>query len=360
MLACSLLAPIAAQPARAQDLPHLKIALNPKFPAYLPIFVGIDKGYFKAAGVDVEVVPFFNSSVDQLPALIRGDIDMMPILASPAFFNGYQNGINLKLLASTSQATTQKGYADVQVVMVRKDLWDSGAIRKLSDLRGKTIDGATRSSALHVLALNLLQKARLTEADVKFGNKSPGPADQYAALANKAVDVQMTTEPNATALQQKGIAVKWLTAADVMPWFQDSYLAVNTPYLQPHREMLQKFLNGYVRAVADIQRSHGTTHPRTDRDPREVGRFEARYRGGHRRRRVFWTERRDQRRCARTLADALDVRKDGANARRYQQDLRRLADQTGAALTHAPDARLFQTRAHRIESRVPANFVLAG
>ena len=259
--ALALLAPLAGLPADAQDLPKIRIALNPKFNAYLPIFVGVDKGYFKAAGVDVEVVPFFNSSVDQLPALIRGDIDMMPILASPAFFNGYQNNINLKLLASTSQATTVKGYADVQAVMVRKDLWDSGAIRKLSDLRGKVIDGATRSSALHVLALNLLLKAGLTQADVKFGNKSPGPADQFAALANKAVDVQMTTEPNATTLVQKGVAVKWLTAADVMPWFQDSYLAVNTPYFAPHKEILQKFFNGYVRAINDIQRSKGKLTP---------------------------------------------------------------------------------------------------
>jgi ABC-type nitrate/sulfonate/bicarbonate transport system substrate-binding protein len=107
----------------------------------------------------------------------------------------------------------------------------------------------------------VLQKAGLTQADVTFSNKSTGPADQYTALANKAVDVQMTTEPNATALQEKGVAVKWLTAADVMPWFQDSYLAVNAPYYQPHRDILQKFLNGYVRAIADVQRSQGKLTP---------------------------------------------------------------------------------------------------
>lgn len=260
VLAFALLAPLPASPQSA-PLPKIHLALNPKFVSYLPIFVGIDKGYFKAAGVDVAVTPFFNSSVDQLPALIRGDIDMMPILASPAFFNGYQNGIVLKLLASTSQTTQTSGYADVQVVMVRKDLWDSKAIRKLSDLRGRAIDGGTRSSALHAVALMLLQKAGLTQADVKFTNKSPGPADQFAALANKAVDVQLTTEPNATALQEKGVAVKWLTAADIAPWFQDSYLATTAAYVQPHRDTLQKFFNGYVRAIADVQRSKGKLTP---------------------------------------------------------------------------------------------------
>lgn len=251
-------------PLRAQDtaaLPHVKLALNPKFSAYLPIFVAVDKGYFKAAGVDVQIVPFINSSNDNLPALLRGDIDMMPILASPAFFNGYQNGIILKPIASTSQATTIKGYADVQAVMVRKDLWDSKAIRKLSDLRGKNVDGGTRSSALHVLALQLLAKANLTRADVNFTNKSAGPADQYVALANKAVDVQTTTEPNATNLQVKGLAVKWLSAADVMPWFQDSYLATTAPYLAAHRDVVQRLLNGYVRGIADVQRSKGKLTP---------------------------------------------------------------------------------------------------
>jgi NitT/TauT family transport system substrate-binding protein len=260
-LAPAVLAPLVPATVRAQELPRLRIGMNPKFSAYLPVFVGVDKGYFKAAGVNVEVAPFGNTSVDQLPSLIRGDIDMMPILATPAFFNGYQSGITLKLLASTSEPTTQKGYADVQVIMVRKDLWDSHAIRTLADLRGRTIDAGTRSSALHVLGLNLLLKAGLTQADVKFGNKSTGPGDQFAALANKAVDVQLTTEPNATALQEKGIAVKWLTAADVMPWFQDSYYAVYESYFQPHRDILQKFANGYVRSIADVQRSHGKLTP---------------------------------------------------------------------------------------------------
>jgi len=73
--------------------------------------------------------------------------------------------------------------------------------------------------------------------------------------------VQMTTEPNASALQEQGVAVKWLTASELMPWFQDSYLAVNAPYLPAHRFSLQKFFNGYVRAIGDIQRSRGKLTP---------------------------------------------------------------------------------------------------
>ena len=51
---------------------------------------------------------------------------------------------------------------------MRKDLWDSGAVRKISDLRGRKIDAATPGAPINLLVNQMLVKAGLTRSDVVY------------------------------------------------------------------------------------------------------------------------------------------------------------------------------------------------
>jgi NitT/TauT family transport system substrate-binding protein len=247
-----------AQPA----LVPLRLSINPKFITNAPIFVGIDRGYFKAAGIDLQISDIAGSANGQVPLLARADIDMSTVGPAPSLFNQVTQGFNIKLVASTQQsAPPGSAYGDSSVLVVRKDVWDSGAIRKLGDLAGKKFDAATPGSPTHVLGLEVLAKAKLRPADLTFTTKDYGPANQYAAIVNKAVDVQITTEPTATAMQTQGLGVKWLGYRDVAPWYQTSYFVVSEEYLQAHREAIVHFLTAYLRGVAEVERTRGKLTP---------------------------------------------------------------------------------------------------
>lgn len=250
--------PTAAQPA----LVPLKLSINPKFISNAPIFVALDKGYFKAAGVDVQIIDLTASATGQVPLLARGDIDMSTVGPAPSLFNQVQQGFNVKIVGSTQAAAPPKSaYTDGAIVVVRKDVWDSGAIRKLSDLAGKKFDAATPGSPNHILGLETVAAAKLKLSDLTFTTKDTGPPNQLAAILNKAVDVQVTTEPTATAMQQQGLGVKWVSYRDVAPWYQTSYFTVSEQYLQAHRDAIVHFLFAYLHGAADLEQNHGKLTP---------------------------------------------------------------------------------------------------
>jgi ABC-type nitrate/sulfonate/bicarbonate transport system substrate-binding protein len=259
LLGVAAIAATAAPSSAAPELIPVRFSINPHFITYTALFDAIDKGYFRDAGLDLQLIPYKTSASAQLPKLARGDLDISVVVPGPGLFNAYAEGFNVKIIGSTGEA--HKGYLDGSVLMVRKDLWDKGTIRKPSDLKGKNVDGAFQGSPIALLTLETITGAGLSTSDVQFTTKESTVADQFAALTNKAVDVQGTTEPTATAMVQKGVAVKWLSYRDVIPWYQDSYWAESNAFAKAHPDAAVKFLTAYLRGEADIAKTNGKLTP---------------------------------------------------------------------------------------------------
>jgi ABC-type nitrate/sulfonate/bicarbonate transport system substrate-binding protein len=256
-LALTLLAP--RPPARAQQLETVIVGASLVTYSNLPVMLAADKGYYRAAGLDVEIQGFSGSSTAQMPRLARGDVDVMPLALGPAFFNQFTEGFNVKLIGALSAA--KKGWQDTSWLVVRQDEWDSKAIRAPKDLRGKTIDGVAPGSPLDFLALTTISAGGLTTNDVTYGNKFRDPATWASALTNKAVDVQGVPEPFATALQEQHFAHKWMGMSDVAPWFNETFLAASTAFARDHHDALVRFLRATMHAANDIKAANGRWAP---------------------------------------------------------------------------------------------------
>src|SRR6185436_10832290 len=102
---------------------------NPVIYSNLPMLVAIEKGYFPAEGIDLKVQRYTGSSVTMMPMLARGDIDITLMAAGPALFNQRAEGFDTKIISSIGQPAP--GWHDTSWIIVRKDLYDSGAIRSL-------------------------------------------------------------------------------------------------------------------------------------------------------------------------------------------------------------------------------------
>jgi NitT/TauT family transport system substrate-binding protein len=250
-----------ALPAHSQTAApvKLRLAVNPGYVSFLAAFIAVDKGYFKDAGLDVDIVKFPGSAIPVMPRLARGEIDVMPMVAGPPLFNQFAEGFAAKIIASIVEA--HAGYKSPSVMMVRKELWDSGALRKFSDLKGKRIEGTVAGSPCDLMARLTVAKAGLKITDVVYTNNSKTPADGFAALRNNALDVVCEIEPTASEVEAQGVAVRWLYYNDVMPWFQETYWAANGDYAKKNPEALQRFLTAILRATADMSRSNGQWTP---------------------------------------------------------------------------------------------------
>jgi NitT/TauT family transport system substrate-binding protein len=250
LVAALLLAFGSGRAALAQKEATIRISFNPVVYSYLPLFVAIDKGYFKAEHIDLKITTYHGSSVMQMPSVARGDIDIAPMVIGPAMFNQHSQGFDLKVIASMVES--HPGWHDGEWIVARKDLYDSGKIRTLADLKGKSVDGGPDGSPISFIVDMGLKKAGLTRADVKYSQRLRDPSDWIAAMRNKAVDAIGTIEPFASILQDKGYAVKIASDSDVAPWFQVSFFVASEKYVKEHRDAAVRFFKALLKAEQEV------------------------------------------------------------------------------------------------------------
>jgi ABC-type nitrate/sulfonate/bicarbonate transport system substrate-binding protein len=237
----------------------VKVAINPNVYGYLPIMYGIDQGYFADEGIEVAVTHFNASSVTQLPSLVKGDLNIASGVPAPALFNQVGQGWDIKAFATTSAA--RAGWHDELWVMVRKDLWDSGAVRKLSDVRGRRIDAATPGAPINLLVNELLLRAGLSRSDVIYTERLHDQVSMFSALRNQAVDFVAVVEPTASQMVESGIGMRFASNQDVAPNAQTAFLIASSKYLAENKDAVSGFLRVCMRSREELMKSGPRAFP---------------------------------------------------------------------------------------------------
>jgi NitT/TauT family transport system substrate-binding protein len=250
---------LGAAAAHAQD--KIRVSFNPQIYSWLPFFLAIDKGYFKEQKLDVEAITYPGSALTQIPMLARGDQDIAGMVTGPGFFNQYAEGFGIKLIASNAHA--KKGWHDTMWMMVRKDVWDAGKVKTLADLKGLTIELGPKGSPVYLTSTQTILAAGLTMKDVTATERLRGVTDALPLFKNKAMDVITIVEPIVGRLEAEGLAVRWKPSYELLPWFQESYLAANPKFLTEKRDVTRRFLKAYMKAAQEITAGGGKWTPDT-------------------------------------------------------------------------------------------------
>jgi len=248
---------LAAVPAQAQD--KVRISFNPQIYSYMPIFLAIDKGYFKEQKIDIEASTYGGSALSQLPMLARGDQDIAGMVTGPGFFNQHAEGFGIKLIASLAES--KQGWHDTMWMMVRKDVWDSGAIKTYADLKGKQVEGGPKGSPIYLTTLTALKQGGLTVKDVTFTERMRSVSDVLVLMRNKAIEFISIVEPIAGRLEAEGLAVRWKAAYEVLPNYQEAFLAANPKFLAEKRDVTKRFLLAYLKGAKDVTAGGGKWTP---------------------------------------------------------------------------------------------------
>ena len=129
---------------------------------------------------------------------------------------------------------------------------DDRQTKSLTDLRGRTIAVGSGSEAFPVL-VRLLNQAKLTVKDVKVVDTNP--SQLVNALDQEGIDAVFDTRQFTLALVAKGAARVVLDANSVnsaVGRIGAAPLVVNKTVLKEEGETVQKFVNGWVKALTYI------------------------------------------------------------------------------------------------------------
>jgi NitT/TauT family transport system substrate-binding protein len=204
------------------------------------IFVGVEKGFFKEAGIEPELV-YFQAAAPIATALAAGQLDVGATGLTAALYNIVLGGEKLWIVADKGREWP--GYPLVAIV-VQRELWDGG-LRSIKDLKGKRIGVTQIGSTFHYHIGNVLEKEGLNLSDVKIVPLQAMSATMEA-LKGKQVDAILVPQPFPGAAEAQGFGKIMAWAGDLYPWqiaavFYSQKLAAD-------RARAVAFMKGYVKA----------------------------------------------------------------------------------------------------------------
>jgi NitT/TauT family transport system substrate-binding protein len=208
-----------------------------------PLFLANDHGYFRDAGLDVELVRF-NSGAEMVVGLGTGELAAGFAGASPGLFNAWARGVRIVFVADGGRSAAGHGNT---LVVVRSDLVDE--VRTAQDLRGRRVGLSVVGSVIDYVMRNLFEQNGMTLDDVE-GVRLPS-ADVNAGLAGRTLDVAGVGEPFGAMAEQMGIARKWMTADQIVPGMQVAGIAVSDQ-ARRDRGQITALVTAYLRGVREF------------------------------------------------------------------------------------------------------------
>jgi NitT/TauT family transport system substrate-binding protein len=224
---------------------RIKVGHNPGA-YYAPIYLAIARGYYAEEGFELELETF-TSGEATIPSLATGQIDAAGIGLSAALYGAVARGVELKIVAGCSR--NEPGYSS-SALTVRKDLIDSGAVRDVADLRGRTIGSISQTVGLTIDLSRALQGAGLSDNDINLTVLSF--PDQVPALANGAIDAGMLSEPFVAVATGQGYAVRWKGADELYPNHQLTAFGFAPSFARDQVDVGQRFVAATLRGARDF------------------------------------------------------------------------------------------------------------
>lgn len=220
-------------------------------------YLALDRGYFAEEGLDVEPIAL-GSGGRMVPALGAGQVEVGGGGMSAALINAIARDVPLKLIADKGSLRQGFGY---ESLVVRKDLFDSGVVTTIPDLKGRKIALNSTTSMDFFLLNGTLEFGGVRLEDVVLEEISF--SDMIAALANGSVDAAISLEPIATAIVHQGVGIKLLTLETVMPNAQVGVIMYAPHFMRDQPEAARRFAIAYLRGMRDHNRAF-TTGERRD------------------------------------------------------------------------------------------------
>ena len=246
--------------AAAMALPSLRAQPRPEMPRvvmsvggksafyYLPLTIAERLGYFKAEGLNVDVIDF-SGGAHAMQAVASGAVDV----CSGAF----EHIIKLQANNQHFQAFVLQGRApQIAFGVSTKNLPHFKAV---TELRGRRIGVSSPGSSTNMMANMVLARAGLKSDEVNFVGVGTA-ASALAALRSGQIDAISNTDPVMTMLEQRG-EVRLISdtrslkgTAEVFGGLMPAAcLYASAQFIRRHPNTCQALANAIVRSLKWLQ-----------------------------------------------------------------------------------------------------------
>jgi NitT/TauT family transport system substrate-binding protein len=227
-------------PARAatRNLAVLNLA------SHAPSFIAFERGYFKEAGLDIEL-KFFEAAQPMAVAIASGDAEFGVTAMSGGLISLAQKDA-VKVVGGA--LTEEKGIVGA-VILASNKAYEAG-LTDPSKLAGKSFGITTSGSSFHFMAHKIASANNIKLADIQLrplqklgavvGALSTGQIDAWAIQANVA-----------NKMIREGAAKKIGLVSDYAPDYQVTTAFTSTKNAKDERALTESFIKAYAKAIDD-------------------------------------------------------------------------------------------------------------
>ena len=213
---------------------HLKV-LYVKYLSFAPLAIAQAEGYFRAQGLDVELV-YLAGSTESTPALIRGELDVVAGLIKIGDFNAIARGATLRFVADKGHF--EPGPCVSGAFVARSGFADS--------LKGARVAAVPLSYVEYALETLLAQKG-LRLSDLKLARIHEGLISE--AIRSGSLDIGQLTEPDLSRVVSSGRGVVWKPMQEILPGGQLAAIYFGPSLLERNRDAGRRFMIAYLKGV---------------------------------------------------------------------------------------------------------------
>jgi len=231
---------VATMPTRGHGEELLKARIGVlRLSSSAPVFIALDKGYFKDAGLDVEL-KFFDAAQPIAVATTSGDIDFGVTAFTAGLYNLAGKG-TLKVIGGMSRE--KAGYPLIGYFASNKAY--AAGLRTPKDLAGKRIAVTQVGSSFHYSLGLLADKYHLKLSEMKI-LPMQSLSNAAAALKGETVDAALLPVSTARKLMDSNGAKLLGWVGDETPWQLGAVFASTTTVA--NKPLVTKLLAALARA----------------------------------------------------------------------------------------------------------------
>jgi NitT/TauT family transport system substrate-binding protein len=208
--------------------------------------LALRRGYFADEGLDVETVQA-QTGQEMVPSVASNQLQAASGSPNAGLFNALNRNIDIRIVGDFAHI----GGADDRTIsiMARPDLLDSGQIKTVEDLKGKTISyGPGPGQITEIVFQTLYDRAKISASDVNVKYLNFG--DTLASFASKTTDVAFVVEPLVTQAEAQNIARVFIPGGQIAPGAELS-IWVYSPEFAKDKEAATKFMVAFLKGARD-------------------------------------------------------------------------------------------------------------
>jgi ABC-type nitrate/sulfonate/bicarbonate transport system substrate-binding protein len=229
---------IAAAPAFALDKVRVAKAVGSQ-PVYAVLDVGVDQGIFAKYGIEVEI------------STMTGEARMQQALTA--------GSLDIGMAGSSGAALSAKGAPVIAVAVFLNEpanfavvVLNDSPIKKVADLKGKSLSGATTGGLPEWLVKHLA----VTQGWGAEGIRSVSvgsPDASISAMRTRQVDGMMTGNTTGYALEAQGIAHIVVHVGDYAKDYHSALVFARKDFVAQSPDVVDRYLKGMFGSIAFVR-----------------------------------------------------------------------------------------------------------